>query len=129
MRRRVFLSVLIVLAGPLAAQPVDYGARGEDLKTLARAFGGLHHIRRMCEPRRESEIWRDRMRRLVELEQPAAALHQEMVAAFNDSFRSAENRFPYCDRDARDYAASLAAQGDEAASRLVVPLYRNMTGQ
>jgi uncharacterized protein (TIGR02301 family) len=127
--RRLLLSVLTLLAGPLAAQPIDYEARAQDLTTLARAFGGLHHIRRMCEPRRESEIWRDRMRRLIELEQPPAALHQDMVAAFNDSFREAERRFPYCDRDARDYAASLAAEGDEAASRLVVPLYRNMTAQ
>ncbi len=119
--KRLLLALALVIAAPAAAQ--DPAQRADDLETLSHTFGGLHHIRRMCEPRDEAEIWRSRMRRLVELEQPQPAVRDRMVAAFNAAFRAAEARFPSCDREARDYAAALAAEGDAAVARLSAPLY------
>jgi uncharacterized protein (TIGR02301 family) len=126
---RVFslLFAFWLLLAPAAAQSIDYAQRAADLKALSRIFGELHHIRRNCEPNRESEIWRNRMRGLLSLEQPTQALRAEMVAAFNDGFRRAEREYPYCDRDARDHAARLAAEGEEAAARLMAPLYEALT--
>jgi uncharacterized protein (TIGR02301 family) len=123
-----FAASLAVLAAPAAAQEVDYVQRAKDLELLSGAFGELHHIRRMCEPRREAEVWRNRMRRLVELEQPPATLRDRMVQAFNSGFRGAEAKFPYCDGDARDHAAAVAVDADEAVRRLAEPLYAAMTG-
>lgn len=128
LRRFALFAVLAALAAPAAAQDIDYQQRARDLELLAGAFGELHHIRRMCEPRRESEIWRNRMRRLVELEQPPTTLRDRMVQAFNSGFRNAEQRFPYCDRDARDRAAAVAVDADEAVRRLAAPLYAAMAG-
>lgn len=129
MRNALFALTFLAgaLAAPLAAQPIDYVQRAADLTALSRIFGELHHIRRACEPERESEIWRDRMRRLVELEQPQQALRSQMVAAFNEGFRRAEAQYPNCDREARDHAAALAAEGDDASARLAAPLYGAMT--
>ena len=123
MLRFLFAAVLLFAAAPLAAQTIDYAERARDLETLSRVFGELHHIRRLCEPREESEVWRDRMRKLVELEDPQPALHQRMVEAFNAGYHSAESKFPYCDRDARDHAAALAVEGDQLTERLAAPLY------
>lgn len=114
-------------AAPAAAQRIDYVQRGQDLEALSRAFGELHLIRRMCEPRREAEIWRNRMRQLVELEQPQPGLRDRMVAAFNAGFRDAEQRFEYCDEDARDYAAASAASADQIVNRLMEPLYGSLS--
>jgi len=124
--RAVLVSASVLLASsaaPAAAQRVDYVQRANDLEALSRAFGELHLIRRMCEPRREAEIWRNRMRQLVELEQPQPALRDRMVAAFNAGFRDAERRFDYCDDDARDFAAASAAEADAVVNRLMEPLY------
>lgn len=124
MLRPFLIAALFAFAAtPLAAQKVDYAQRASDLETLADAFGQLHHIRRVCEPRREAEIWRNRMRQLVELEQPQPALRDRMVQAFNAGFRQAESRFEFCDEDARDYAAAVAADADVAVTRLMEPLY------
>lgn len=123
MLRFLFAAALLLAAAPLAAQTIDYAERARDLETLSRVFGELHHIRRLCEPREESEVWRDRMRKLVELEDPQPALHQRMVEAFNAGYYSAESKFPYCDRDARDHAAALAVEGDQLTERLAAPLY------
>jgi uncharacterized protein (TIGR02301 family) len=122
----VSLVAIAVAAAPAAAEKIDYAKRAEDLNALARIFGELHHIRRACEPQ-EADVWRDRMKRLIELEMPQTALRQDMVGSFNAGYRSAGARFDYCDRDARDYAASIAAHGDEIATRLVEPLYDAIT--
>lgn len=121
---RTFLALaLFAVAAPAAAQQIDYAQRARDLTAISAVFGEMHHIRRMCEPERESEIWRDRMRRIIDLEEPQPDLQDRMVKAFNDAFYAAERRFPYCDRDARDYAAARAAEGDAIAARLTAPLY------
>lgn len=127
--QKIFAGLLAIafVAAPAAAEKIDYAERADDLNALSRIFGELHHIRRACEPRYEADVWRDRMKKLIELEMPQTALRQDMVAAFNAGYRSAGARFDYCDRDARDYAASVAARGDEIATRLVEPLYEAIT--
>lgn len=126
MLRLFFSAALMFAAAPLAAQTIDYAERARDLEALSGVFGELHHIRRMCEPQREAEIWRDRMRKLVELEAPQPALRERMVAAFNNGFYGAEAKFSYCDREARDYAAARAREGDAVAARLAAPLYQSL---
>lgn len=127
MNRFLLLAALLGAAiQPAAAQS---GQRGADLRTLSRIFGELHHIRRICEPEREGDAWRNRMRRLVELEEPASEIRAAMVEAFNAGFREMEAQFPYCDRDARDRAAEAAEQGEGVTQRLVAPLYDALSDQ
>ena len=121
MKRLVLLALLA--AAPAAAQSVDYAQRGRDLVSLAGAFGELHHVRRMCEPRREADVWRDRMKRLIDLEQPTPQLRQEMVSAFNDGYRGVQSRFDRCDDRAEDYAAGRASEAGAVVNRLAAPLY------
>ncbi|MEQ1931911.1 MAG: TIGR02301 family protein [Parvularculaceae bacterium] len=124
LKRLALFAVFVLVATPAPAQPrIDYVQRAQDLETLSQAFGVMHHIRRMCEPRREAEVWRNRMRKLVELEQPQPALRDRMVEAFNTGFRDATARFEFCEEDARDYAAATAAQADTVVNRLMEPLY------
>ena len=128
MLKKIVLALLFALAAtPAPAQRIDYVQRAQDLESLSRVFGELHHIRRLCEPRREAEVWRNRMRKLVELEQPQPALRDRMVAAFNAGFRDVEARFEFCDEDARDYAAASAAQADAIVMRLTQPLYESLS--
>lgn len=107
----------ITLATQLSAESA-VAARPDDLTTLARVFGELHHVRRMCEPQREAELWRERMKQMVRLEQPTAQLRRRLVGAFNDGFRSAESAHAQCDNDAEAFAESRAAVGAELAAKL-----------
>jgi uncharacterized protein (TIGR02301 family) len=101
----------------------DYQSRKTDLVLLSSVFGELHHIRRQCDPRLEGDIWRERMKKLVELEEPQPAVREEMVAAFNKGYRAAQQRFPSCSRNARDHAAARAVRGDAIIVRLTTPLH------
>lgn len=114
-------------ASPAASQE-DYEARRRALTGISEIFGELHHIRRSCAPERESDAWRDRMKRLIDLEQPAFDLREEMVDRFNDGYASASARFPYCDRDAEDYAAARAAAGEALVAGLAAPLFAAARG-
>ncbi len=118
-----FLIVVLTLAAasPVVAQ--DASARLASLPGLARVFGELHHIRRLCEPEREADVWRDRMKRLIDLEQPSYELREQMVGAFNDGYSTAVERFPVCDADAEGYAASRASTGAAIVASLAAPLY------
>ena len=125
-RSLLLIALLAALAPAASAQS---GQRSSDLRALSQIFGELHHIRRTCEPEREADVWRNRMRRLVELEEPGAELRAAMVEAFNNGFREMEAQFPYCDRDARDRAAAAAQQGEDITQRLVAPLYDALSDQ
>ena len=100
----------------------DYQVRQSDLVALSALFGELHHIRRQCNPRGEGDVWRERMKTLVDLEEPQPEARDEMVAAFNKGYRAAQQRFRSCSRNARDHAAARAAQGEMIVARLVAPL-------
>ena len=127
--KRFFVLVAVLIAAPAAAQNDDYGARQRGLVSLAQIFGELHHIRRTCDPDREADIWRNRMKRLIDLEEPSFEVREQMVVAFNDGYVSAQSRFPYCDRDAEDYAAARAYAGEALVSNLTAPLYAAERGE
>ncbi len=122
MKRALFILVLAA-AAPAFAQGGDDGARQRGLVSLSQIFGELHHIRRTCDPDREADAWRNRMKRLIDLEEPSFDVREQMVAAFNDGYVSAQARFPYCDGDAESYASSRAYAGEALVSNLTAPLY------
>lgn len=116
-------ALLLIGLNAASAQTFDdYQQRQSDLVALSALFGELHHIRRHCDPRLEGDIWRERMKTLVELEEPQSAAREEMVAAFNKGYRGAQQRFSSCNRNARDHAAARAAQGEMIVERLTEPL-------
>lgn len=125
MRVRFFIAALSFACAASAAGAQtfdDYQLRQADLAALSSVFGELHHIRRTCEPRFEADVWRERMKKLVDLEEPQPAAREQMVAAFNKGYRAAQQHFPSCTRSARDHAAARAARGDAIVARLTAPL-------
>lgn len=119
---RTLCAACVFAVAPAAAQ-VDYDARTSALTGLSQIFGELHHIRRMCEPGREADVWRERMKRLIDLEEPSFDLREAMVGSFNDGYVSAQARFSSCTRNAEDHAASRASSGQALVTALLMPLY------
>lgn len=114
---------LAPLAAPAAAQEYEqYVERQRDLTLISALFGELHHLRRTCEPRDEADVWRERMKQLISLEEPEDRVRNQLVTQFNDGYRRAQRSFPSCDRRARDYAAARAAQGEGIVRRLAASL-------
>lgn len=124
----ILAAALPIVASSAQAQTYeDYQRRHGDLIALSTVFGELHHIRRTCAPRYEADTWRERMKSLIDLEQPQEAARDEMVASFNAGYRRARDRYAVCNSRARNYAAARAAQGDEIVDRLIAPLYETVS--
>ncbi|MEM6415674.1 MAG: TIGR02301 family protein [Pseudomonadota bacterium] len=118
-RKRLFvfacLAFVLSVCVPTHAMAAQ---RQSDLLALANVFGELHHLRRMCEPARETDLWRERMKQLVSLEQPTSTLRRQMVGQFNTGYRNAQGRYLSCTDLAKEYAAIRAGDGRALSSRL-----------
>ena len=100
-----------------AAEVIDPQARRRDLVRMAEIIGWEHHLRAACDDDEEN-VWRDRMQTFLELEQPTPAQHDAMIAAFNEGYYAAQERYGSCSRGARSEARRLAAEGRELSARL-----------
>ncbi len=122
---RPLLALLLLAASfsVASAQELEtYQQRQSDLATLAGLFGELHHLRRTCDPSFEADVWRERMKKMIDLEEPQASEREALVQEFNKGYRAAQSLHPACDRRARDYAAARASQGDIVVARLTTAL-------
>ena len=113
----VIVCVFAALVSSAGAQS-SFERRQGDLVALSGVFGRLHHLRRLCEPRREAQTWRDHMKSIIELEEPDGGTRARMVAAFNDAYREAQSEFSQCSRIVEDVAAAEAVRGEAIASGL-----------
>ncbi len=116
------LAIAPLLASAAAQSYEEYVERQRDLTVISAIFGEMHHIRRTCDPRYEADVWRERMKQLITLEEPDEQFREQLVAQFNDGYRKAQRAFSGCDRRARDYAAARAAQGEGIIRRLTASL-------
>ncbi len=128
MRRLVFLVVgVFLIVMPARAQYDDYLVRKQHLIDLSGIFGELHHIRRLCEPESEANVWRQRMQTLIELEAPDNATHLKMVESFNLAFRRGKDVSVSCTKQAQRRAKDLAWRGAAIVDSLTLPLEQEET--
>jgi uncharacterized protein (TIGR02301 family) len=102
--------------GPAAAQDRSPAAR-ETLADLAYTLGQAHALRTRCEGEGD-QVWRARMMRLVELEQPDKAFRDQLFESFNTGFLGAQASHPRCTVEARAEAARVAARGRDLSGSL-----------
>jgi len=113
---------LIAAAALLVAPPSFSFAQDRDpagrqaLLDLAYVLGEAHALKQACEP--NSQYWRARMERLIELEKPDQDFHKRLADRFNTGFTVREAQFPACNAAARAEAAAAARRGRALAQGL-----------
>ena len=98
-----------LIAGPALAQDRTPAVR-ETLTDLAYTLGQAHALRTRCDGEGD-QVWRARMVRMVEVEQPDQAFRDQLFESFNVGFLGAQTSHPRCDVAARTEAARVAARG------------------
>jgi len=109
------LAAALLGAPPSFAQDRDPAGR-QALLDLAYVLGEAHALRQACDE--ESQYWRTRMERLIELEKPDQQFHHRLADRFNTGFSVRETQFPDCSAAARAEAAAAARRGRALAQRL-----------
>jgi uncharacterized protein (TIGR02301 family) len=119
MRSALLSTVLFALAlssGSALAQDRSPALR-QNLVDLAYVLGEAHALRQACQGA-DDQFWRLRMIRLVDTEQPDAALDRRLKESFNAGFASRQSEFPACTPASRRAAAQVAVHGQQLAAGL-----------
>ncbi|MBP0614270.1 TIGR02301 family protein [Jiella sp. KSK16Y-1] len=92
----------------------------QPLTRLAMILGSMHFLRKLCGDD-EAEVWRDKMQELIEAQEPAEAEKKQLIASFNNGYRTFAATYRSCTSAARiavnRYQKEGAALAREIGSR------------
>ncbi|WP_245396626.1 TIGR02301 family protein [Jiella sonneratiae] len=107
---------------PLEAPPErqNEAAYMPQLSRLAMILGSMHFLRKLCGDA-EADVWRDEMQALLDAQNPADAERQQIIASFNNGYRTFAATYRSCTSAARvavnRYQKEGAALAREIGSR------------
>ncbi|WAP69447.1 TIGR02301 family protein [Jiella pelagia] len=92
----------------------------QPLGRLAMILGSMHFLRKLCgDP--QAEIWRQKMQELIEAQEPAEQDKKQLIASFNNGYRTFAATYRSCTSSARiavnRYQTEAAALAREIGSR------------
>lgn len=119
---RLPLIALVLAATALAPQALAQSqdrtpAVRQSLVDLAYVLGEVHALRQACQGA-DDQYWRTRMIRMVDTEQPDAALDRRLKESFNTGFASRQGEFPTCTGATRRAEIAATARGQVLAAQL-----------
>ena len=128
MTRPVALLLLMTLTlTPVGAQPRAQGAAtqtlenrpyDEKLMRLTEILGAVHFLRELCGGT-DGQLWRDRMRELIEAEGTSALRKSRLTRSFNNGYRSYSRTYQTCTPSAQTAVTKFMAEAAEIADTLV----------
>jgi uncharacterized protein (TIGR02301 family) len=113
------LAVATVLS-PASAQGTSGDTRPYDdkLLRLCEIMGAVHYLRELCGAN-DGQLWRDRMRELMDTEGSSALRRAKLTRSFNNGYRSYSRTYNTCSASAQTAITRFLAEGAEIASGLV----------
>lgn len=115
--------IILALAGVLLIQVPAASAQDrspalrQSLVDLAYVLGEAHALRQVCQGA-DDQYWRTRMIKLVDTEQPDAALDRRLKESFNTGFASRQSEYPACSAASHKAAVAVASHGQQLAAAL-----------
>jgi uncharacterized protein (TIGR02301 family) len=123
-RRRIASLVSAVVLALSAAFAATGGAQAQDAKPyderlvrLAEILGAVHYLRELCEAN-DGQLWRERMRELIEAEGSSALRRARLTRSFNTGYRSFGRTYTTCTPTARTALERFLNEGVEIADGL-----------
>ena len=104
-----------------AAQPAlnpDSRPYDERIFRLAEILGAVHYLRELCGAN-DGQLWREKMRELIEAEGSSALRRAQLARSFNNGYRSYSRTYNNCTPSAQTAIARFLAEGAEIADALV----------
>lgn len=122
-----FMTRLCVAALVLAATVSSASAQGTPSETrpyddkllrLCEILGAVHYLRELCGAS-DGQLWRDRMKELMDTEGSSALRRAKLTRSFNNGYRSYSRTYNTCSSSAQTAVNRFLAEGAEIASGLV----------
>ena len=120
-RIRTLLAVVLLFgASPTSAsaQPSEMKPYDEKLVRLSEILGAVHYLRELCGSN-DGQLWRERMRDLVEGEGSSPMRRAKLTKSFNDGYRSYSRTYQSCTPTAKIAINRFLTEGAQLADGLV----------
>jgi uncharacterized protein (TIGR02301 family) len=112
----------LVLPLPLLAQPrapsPDAKPYDEKLMRLAEILGAVHYLRELCGAN-DGQLWRDRMRELMEAEGSSALRRAQLTRSFNQGYNNYNRTYKTCTPSAQTAISRFLAEATQITEGLV----------
>ncbi len=109
-----------IAVGPTAAraQASDTKPYDEKMLRLSEILGAVHYLRELC-GNSDGQLWRDRMRELLDSEGATALRRQKLTRSFNSGYRSYSRTYSTCTQSAQTAINRFLVEGSDLADGLV----------
>ena len=117
---------LLTCAAVLAATSLGVSAQGsleqrpydEKLMRLAEILGSVHFLRELCGGT-DGQLWRERMRELIDAEGSSALRKARLSRSFNNGYRSYSRTYQACTPSAQSAVSKFMGEAADIADTLV----------
>ena len=107
------------VAGPsqAVAAPGDAKPYDDKLMRLAEILGAVHYLRELCSAN-DGQLWRDRMKELIDTEGGTAIRRARLTRSFNQGYRSYRRTYVTCTPTAQSSIERFLAEGIQISEGL-----------
>lgn len=115
----LLLAMAVTVSG-VSAQGTSGETRPYDdkLLRLCEILGAVHYLRELCGAN-DGQLWRDRMKELMDSEGSSALRRAKLTRSFNNGYRSYSRTYNTCSSSAQTAINRFLAEGAEVATGLV----------
>jgi uncharacterized protein (TIGR02301 family) len=112
------LMVAALTAAALPALAEDAKPYDDRLLRLSEILGAVHYLRELCGAN-DGQLWRDRMREIMEGEGTSALRRAKLTRSFNNGYRSYGRTYQTCTPSAQTAISRFMTEGQQIADGLI----------
>lgn len=109
---------LALLAGAVPARAQDVKPYDDRLLRLSEILGAVHYLRELC-GNNDGQLWRERMRDIMEGEGSSALRRAKLTRSFNNGYRSYSRTYQSCTPSAQTAIDRFLTEGTQLADALI----------
>jgi uncharacterized protein (TIGR02301 family) len=110
------LALLVTTAAPALA--VDNKPYDDRLFRLTEILGAVHYLRELCSSN-DGQLWRERMKELVDAEGSSALRRARLTRSFNQGYRNYSRTYTTCTPSAQTAIGRFLTEGSQISDALV----------
>jgi uncharacterized protein (TIGR02301 family) len=103
--------------GQSGLAPPDTKPYDDRLMRLCEVLGAVHYLRELCGAN-DGQLWRERMRELMDAEGSSALRRAKLTHSFNNGYRSYSRTYNSCTASAQTAITRFLAEGADIAEAL-----------
>lgn len=105
-------------SGAARAAPADSKPYDDKLMRLAEILGAVHYLRELCSAN-DGQLWREKMKELLDTEGGTAIRRARLTRSFNQGYRSYRRTYVTCTPTAQSSIERFLAEGIQIGEGLV----------